>query len=149
MCRAQAIYIACLLITGGVIVRDMKRVLATALSVFVLAAVAFAADVTGTWNATVDLGGGQGGTPSFVLKQDGEKLTGTYSGALGESPVTGTIKGNDITIDFGAGGNNVHYAGKLDADGKTIKGTCDYAGQANGTFTATRAEAKNNDKGKK
>src|SRR5262250_1419307 len=98
MCCPQAIYIACLFSTGGVIVRDMKRVLATAFSVFVLAAVAFAADVTGTWNATVDLGGGQGGTPTFVLKQDGEKLTGTYSGALGESPVTGTIKGSDITI---------------------------------------------------
>ena len=107
-----------------------------------MSAIAFAADVTGTWNATVDLGGGQGGTPSFVLKQDGDKLSGTYSGALGESPLHGTIKGDEIAWDFEVSGNAVHYKGKLDADGKTMKGTCDYAGQANGTFTATRAESK-------
>lgn len=125
-----------------VILRDMKRALATLGTIFLLSAIAFAADVTGTWNATVDLGGGQGGTPSFVLKQDGDKLSGTYSGALGESPLHGTIKGDEIAWDFEVSGNAVHYKGKLDADGKTMKGTCDYAGQANGTFTATRAESK-------
>ena len=108
---------------------------------FLLAASLFAADVTGTWNATVDLGG-QVGTPTFVLKQDGEKLTGTYNGALGEAPLHGTIKGSDITFDFEVQGAAVHYAGKLDADGKTMKGTCDYGGQASGTFTVTKGEAK-------
>lgn len=129
-------------LTADVIVRGMKKAFATLATIFVLAAWAFAADVTGTWNATVDLGGGQGGTPTFVLKQDGEKLTGTYSGALGESAVHGTIKGNDVTFDFDVQGAAVHYAGKLDADGKTMKGTCDYGGQASGTFTATREAAK-------
>lgn len=99
----------------------------------------FAADVTGTWNAKVDLGG-QGGTPTFVLKQDGEKLSGTYSGALGEAPVHGTVKGNEIVLDFEASGAAIHYAGKIDADGKKIEGTVDYGGQASGTFTATRSE---------
>lgn len=143
MSAAQAIAITCLP-SGKAdgMVRHMKKVLSITATVFVLAALAFAADVTGTWNATVDLGGGQGGTPSFVLKQDGGKLTGTYSGALGEAPLHGTIKGNDVAFDFEVGGNAVHYAGKLDADGKTIKGTCDYAGQANGTFTATKGAAK-------
>ena len=120
----------------------MKKVPAILTTILVLAAVAFAADVTGTWNATVDLGGGQGGTPSFVLKQDGDKLTGTYSGALGEAPIHGTIKGSDVILDFDVQGAAVHYAGKLDADGKTMKGTCDYGGQASGTFTATREAAK-------
>ena len=106
-----------------------------------VAVLVFAADVTGTWNATVDLGG-QGGTPTFVLKQDGDKLTGTYSGALGDAPLHGTIKEANIVFDFEVSGAAVHYEGKLDADGKTIKGTCDYGGQASGTFTATRAEAK-------
>lgn len=106
-----------------------------------LAATMMAADVTGTWNATVDLGG-QGGTPTFVLKQDGDKLTGTYSGALGDAPLHGTIKGSEVTFDFEAQGAPVHYAGTLDADGKTMKGKCDYGGQASGTFTATKAAAK-------
>ncbi|HLW52440.1 MAG TPA: hypothetical protein VKW06_06325 [Candidatus Angelobacter sp.] len=120
----------------------MKKVSATLFTLVVLAALAFAADISGTWTATVDLGGGQGGTPSFVLKQDGEKLTGTYSGALGESPLHGTIKGSDVVFDFEAAGAAVHYAGKLEADGKTIKGTVDYGGQASGTFTATREAPK-------
>lgn len=120
----------------------MKRASAILATLLFFAVLAFATDVTGTWNSTVDLGGGQGGTPSFVLKQDGDKLTGTYSGALGDAPLHGTIKGNEVTFDFEAQGAAVHYAGKLDADGKTIKGTCDYGGQASGTFTATRAESK-------
>jgi hypothetical protein len=120
-------------------VRDMRKAAAILATMFLFAATLLAADVTGTWNATVDLGG-QGGTPSFVLKQDGEKLTGTYSGALGEAPLHGTIKGDAVTFDFEVQGAAVHYAGKLDADGKSMKGTCDYGGQASGTFTATKAE---------
>ncbi len=69
-------------------------------------------------------------------------LTGTYSGALGEAPIKGTVKGNDVTIDFDASGAAVHYAGKISADGNKIEGTVDYGGQASGTFTATRSEAK-------
>ena len=39
----------------------------------------------------------------MTFKQDGEKLTGTYSSQmLGEQPLTGTIKGNDITFGFQA-----------------------------------------------
>jgi hypothetical protein len=102
------------------------------------AATAFAVDVTGTWNAKVQLGTGQSGSPTFVLKQDGEKLTGTYSGALGDAPLKGTVKGNDVTIDFEASGAQIHYVGKVDNDGKKMEGTVDYGGQASGTFTATK-----------
>ena len=98
-----------------------------------------AVDVSGKWNARVDLGS-QGGTPTFTLKQDGEKLTGKYSGALGDADLTGTVKGNAITFDFDVQGNKIHYEGKVSDDAKTMEGTCDYAGQASGTFKATRAE---------
>jgi len=102
---------------------------------------AFATDLTGTWNAKVDLGG-QGGSPTFVLKQDGEKLSGTYSGALGEAPVHGTVKGSEVTFDFEVSGAAIHYAGKVDSTGKKMEGTVDYGGQASGTFTAIKAETK-------
>src|SRR5258708_2534965 len=103
----------------------------TAISLFA------ATDLTGTWNAEVNLGD-QKGSPTFVLKQDGEKLTGTYSGALGEAPIKGTVKGSEVTFDFDASGAAVHYAGKVDSTGKKMEGTVDYGGQASGTFTATR-----------
>ena len=126
--------------TGGIVPR-MKKVFATLATVVFFSAVLFAADLTGAWTAKVDLGGGQGGTPGFVLKQEGEKLSGTYSGALGDAPLHGTIKGNDVVWDFEVQGAQVHYAGKLDSTGSKIEGTCDYGGQASGTFVATRKEA--------
>ena len=119
----------------------MKK-LSIALAIVLLAAVAaHAASLNGTWNAKVDLGG-QGGTPTFVLKQEGDKLSGTYAGALGEAPLTGTVKGNEVTFDFEVQAAKVHYAGKLNAEGTQIAGTCDYGGQASGTFTATKQAEK-------
>jgi opacity protein-like surface antigen len=119
----------------------MKRILTTLAIVLLFAAMAsaLAADISGTWNATVNLGD-QTGSPTFVFKQDGEKLTGTYSGALGDARLSGTIKSSEIAFDFEASGIAVHYAGKLSADGRKIEGTVDYSGQASGTFTATRRE---------
>jgi hypothetical protein len=123
------------------IVQPVKKLLLVAATVLIAAVAAHAANLTGTWNAKVDLGG-QGGTPKFVLKQDGEKLTGTYSGALGDAPVTGSIKGNAVVFDFEASGAKVHYEGKLNAEGTTIEGSVDYGGQASGTFTATKQAEK-------
>jgi hypothetical protein len=120
----------------------MKKVFVVLTLMILTAASLFAAtNLTGTWNAKVDLGT-QTGSPTFELKQDGEKLTGKYSGALGDAPLTGTVKGNDVTWDFDASGAAVHYVGKVSADGSKIEGTVDYGGQASGTFTATRSEAK-------
>jgi opacity protein-like surface antigen len=117
----------------------MKKALVILGMLVLLVTTLFAADVTGTWKAKVYLGD-QTGTPTFVLKQDGEKLTGTYSGALGEAQVHGTVKGNEIVLDFDVSGAAIHYAGKIDAEGKKIEGSVDYGGQASGTFTATKSE---------
>jgi len=54
-----------------------------------LAIPALAADITGTWQFSVDLDGGGHGDPTFVLKQAGAKITGTFKNPQGESPVTG------------------------------------------------------------
>jgi hypothetical protein len=119
-------------------VKKLSRILAT---VVVLSLAAMATDITGTWNAKVDLGG-RGGSPTFVLKQSGDKVMGTYSGALGDAPVTGTVKGDKVTLDFTIQDNKIHYEGTVNVDGTEIEGTCDYGGQAEGTFKAKRAEKK-------
>jgi hypothetical protein len=49
-------------------------------------------DISGNWEFSVDTAAGSG-SPSFVFRQDGEKLTGTYSGLLGKADLTGTVKG--------------------------------------------------------
>src|SRR5689334_19894979 len=92
-----------------------------------------AADVTGTWNAKVEVGG-QNGAPTFVLKQAGQKLTGTYNGALGEAPVTGTLQGDKIVLEFQSSVGKIIYTGKVAADKTKMEGTVDYGGQASGTF---------------
>jgi|SRR5579863_5507496 len=103
----------------------------------VLAMTVYAADLSGTWNAAVETNAGSG-TTTFVLKQDGEKLTGTYSDPYGEAAVTGTVKGSDVTLEFNEQGVGATYKGKVDTAGTKIEGTCDYGGQASGTFTATK-----------
>lgn len=96
-------------------------------------------DVSGTWAFQVEFSGGSG-TPTMTFKQDGEKLTGHYSGQLGEAPLTGTIKGNAIefTIDVDVQGTAAHitYSGTVDKD--SMKGTVKLGDLGEGTFTAKK-----------
>jgi hypothetical protein len=63
---------------------------------------AAAEDISGTWVFSVDLEDGGHGDPTFVFKQEGEKITGTYSGPFGEQKVTGTVKGDKAVFGFEA-----------------------------------------------
>jgi hypothetical protein len=96
-------------------------------------------DVTGTWTFQVESSAGSG-TPTMTFKQDGEKLSGHYSGQLGEAPLAGTVKGTAIefTIDISLEGNTVHivYAGAVEKD--ALKGTVKFGDLGEGTFTAKK-----------
>ena len=98
-----------------------------------------AVDVTGTWAFQVDSAAGSG-TPTMTFKQEGEKLSGQYTGQLGEAPLTGTVKGTaiefafDVTIEA----NTLHivYAGTAEKD--SMKGTMKLGDFGQGTFTAKK-----------
>jgi hypothetical protein len=96
-------------------------------------------DVTGKWAFNVETSAGAG-TPTFAFKQDGEKLTGHYTGTFGEADLTGTVKGADITFSFtvDAQGNALKetYTGTVDKD--TMKGKLVIEGLGEGTFTAKK-----------
>jgi len=100
-----------------------------------------AADVTGKWDFAVELGGG-GGNPTFTFKQQGEKLTGRYTGQLGEADLTGKVQGDDLQFSFSVKGDlgelTANYTGKVSGD--TIKGSVQYGELGSGTFTAKRAK---------
>jgi hypothetical protein len=115
----------------------MKKPLVLLAAVGLLAITVFAADLSGTWNTVVTTSAGNG-TPTFVLKQDGEKLSGTYTNQFGSSPLTGTIKYGDVKIEVVLGGTKATYVGKIDTAGTKIEGTCDYGGQVSGTFIASK-----------
>ncbi len=103
-------------------------------------AIAADANVSGEWDLTVE---SQMGTsnPHFSLKQDGGKLTGTYKGMLGEAPVTGTVKGNEIAINFQVNAQGmdleVIYSGTV--DGATMQGTVKLGDMGEGKFTGKKA----------
>jgi hypothetical protein len=100
-------------------------------------AVALAADLSGTWSAAVTLDAGSG-TATFVLKQSGDALSGTYTGALGEAKVTGTVKGDAVEWSFdNADAGKVKYTGTVKGGGK-IEGTVEYGQLGKGTFVAEK-----------
>jgi hypothetical protein len=96
-------------------------------------------DPTGTWDLTVESPQGAR-TTLAVLKADGEKISGTLKRQAGDTPVTGTIKGNDITlvysIKFQDQDLKITLTGKADKD--SMKGDADFGGFAQGTWSAKR-----------
>ncbi len=110
--------------------------------VVVLVIPARGADVSGKWDFNADID-----TGSFVFKQDGEKLTGTYYGGYGEgeAELSGRVNGNKIEFEFTLevhqlpGGLKVRYEGTIESD-DTMKGTATYAVIMFADWTAKRAK---------
>jgi hypothetical protein len=110
------------------------------LSIWVLLAAssfAFAADepvnVAGTWKIAV---AGQSGSAeqTIVLKQDGNKITGTFKGPRQSGTLEGLIDGNKITFHVNT---RVALDYKGTVDGDSMKGTMTGKGKS-GEWTATR-----------
>lgn len=101
------------------------------------AALAFAGDLTGKWTVEVETDQGSG-TPSWTLKQDGNKVSGKYAGMLGDQEMKGTVNGDEFELSFPSEYGPVKYTGRIDGD--KVSGKVDLAGQATGTFKGTRAK---------
>jgi hypothetical protein len=97
-------------------------------------------DLTGTWDLTVQTAAGPG-NPTLVLEQDGDDITGTYQGQLGESSVAGTVNGRNFALAFEVssplGSLDVRYEGEV-ADDHTISGTVNMGQLGQGTFSGRR-----------
>ncbi len=132
----------------SVLTRPLSRVAAALLAVTLSASVAVAAivahDLTGTWDFQVITDNGTG-TPTVKIKQEGEKITGTYeSRMMGVRAISGTQKGDSLKFDLAANGPDgvtLTFAGVV-VDKDHLKGTVDFAGQGGAAFTATRQPPK-------
>jgi hypothetical protein len=115
-------------------------VVAVALSAAAVAAQKI--DLSGEWVFDVQTEAG-GGSPTFVFKQDGEKLTGKYKGLFGEADLTGTVSGKTMKFSFSADAQGtavtITYQGDIESNA-AIKGTVDLGGLGAGTFTGKRAK---------
>lgn len=93
------------------------------------------ANVAGSWTLAATT---QRGTfnQSMTIQQDGSTIKGTISGRRGDTPITGTVKGNAISFtvsrDTPRGTFTMTYNGTVDGD--SMKGT---AGNQRFTFDWT------------
>jgi hypothetical protein len=96
-------------------------------------------DITGVWESTVESAAGTR-ISAATYKQDGETLTGTHSGAFGDVPLEGTVKGTAVsyklTVEVQGQSYDVTYAGTVDGD--QIIGTATLAGAGSGKWTVKR-----------
>ena len=104
-----------------------------------LSLAASAADISGAWSFTVETDAGSG-NPSFTFKQDGEQLTGTYKGQLGEAKLQGKVSGKNVEFSFEVDPGEkikVVYTGTIESDtsmkGKVVLGT-----MGQGTWSAKK-----------
>jgi hypothetical protein len=97
-------------------------------------------NAAGTWKWSL---AGQTGETTLKLKQDGEKLSGSYTNQFGAAEIKeGSMKNDDVTFkvqrEFNGQSFVIKYSGKLDGD--KITGKCEF--EVNGQTRALKWEAK-------
>ena len=102
----------------------MKQLaLAVALVVGGMPGVAADATVTGTWTMNVEGGPHGNVTMGLVLKQEGTKVTGTFSsGHSADMEVAGQFKDGQLDVETKGGDSRIIFSAKLKADG-TLSGS--------------------------
>ena len=101
-------------------------------------------DVAGKWTMVLELSIGTS-NPTLVLKQDGDTLTGSYTGRYGDSKLTGKVLADrklqfSVSLDAEGQAVTMFFTGELSADGQTmIKGVSQIEGLGEGTWAAKRA----------
>lgn len=109
-----------------------------ALLISLAAAALIASDATGTWTGTLTPAGGAAGPAHLVLKQDGDKLTGTAGPTDGDQlPLrNGKADNGALTFELADSDWVMKFSLKIDGDEVTGDVTRERAGQ---TQTATLA----------
>lgn len=107
------------------------------------AAQAAQVDLTGAWAFTIMSNTGVN-MPTVTFKQDGEKLTGRYSSILlGETDLTGTVKGQafefTVKADLQGAIFEAKFIGTIE-NKDSVKGKMDSRDFGGGTFTGKRKE---------
>lgn len=117
------------------IIRNTSVVFAS----LVFSAVAAAGDLSGTWELAVDSPQATS-KPTMTLTQEGNEVTGTYTGSFGSSDIAGTVDGDEfvLTANMSAQGQEVAltYSGSQSDD--TISGNLDLGGMGGAEFTGKR-----------
>jgi hypothetical protein len=117
----------------------MHKIVFAALAATVLILPAAAADISGSWKLTGDVVGNPVNM-TCAFTQDGPKVSGSCSGALGTTATTGSVAGEKVTFQHTVNQGQtweLTYSGTLDAAGTTMQGEIAVAG-VSGTFSAKK-----------
>lgn len=96
-----------------------------------------AADLSGKWRLTLELEVGRA-TPLLELAEKDGKLTGTYTGRYGASPVEGTVDGRKLAFSVALNAStSLSFQGELKDDG-TMAGKATFGELGDVTWTAAR-----------
>ena len=105
---------------------------------------ASAANIAGTWGCSIEMGEPKPANVTFTFKQNGEKLSGTYTNPKGiVYPVTGTVKGDNVAFSYDLStakqSMTVRYTGTIESPSK-MTGTVEWieGGAPPGKWTATK-----------
>jgi hypothetical protein len=104
-----------------------------------LAAVSFAADITGKWTAMVPGRNGEQ-EATFAFKQEGDKLSGTMSRQQGDAPISeGKVSGDTVSFTVETQRGKRTYSGTV--SGGTIKFKTEGGQGPAREFTAKKAQS--------
>ncbi len=110
------------------------------LSAFTANANRFLADLSGSWNVSVQTPD-QTVASTLVVEQKGDSITGVLSSEIGQANVRGAVKGDTVNFSFGLdmGGQAIDIAATaLLTDADNMTGSMDVAGMGNMPFSARR-----------
>lgn len=97
--------------------------------------------LTGKWQMTLEMEVGTS-SPVLVLKHEGDKLTGTYTGRYGEYPLVGKVDGRKVefVVTISAEGTEtvMSFAGELTAADGFLRGSANLGGMGDATWLAKR-----------
>lgn len=121
-----------------------RRLIAAVAVLAALATTAAAAalhDLSGRWMLAVVTDNGTG-YPTLELKQDGDKITGSYtSNAMGNRSISGNVRGDTLSFTLSASGAGegvvLTYTARIIGT-DSLNGTVDFAGMGGATFTGKR-----------
>ena len=98
------------------------------------------AAMAGTWAVSIQYSCGRG-EQHFVLKQDGNSVTGDHKGEIYSGTVQGTIHGDQLKLrsNMVVPGNGIHWTFDGSVRGNSASGKVDMGEYGPATWTATKA----------
>lgn len=93
-------------------------------------------DLSGKWRLTLEMEVGRA-TPLLELTEKDGKLSGTYTGRYGASPVEGTVEGRKLAFGVAFETQTLAFQGEIKDDG-TLAGTAAFGELGEVKWTAVR-----------